>query len=96
MYDLHPPQVFVHKRVFKNKKAIARFERMLGGLKNPSYEEVDESDTARIIEAAGAHEDLPVQSGRVRQGIEKLAADPIMLFNTFVWNPDEIQQATHG
>ena len=37
MYDLNPPHVFVHKRVFANKKATARLERMLQGLKNPPY-----------------------------------------------------------
>ena len=92
MYDLNPPHVFVHKRVFANKKATARLERMLQGLKTPPYEEVDESDTERIIEASGAREELPVQSGRVRQGIEKLSSDPIMLFNTFVWNPDDVKK----
>jgi len=56
MYDLNPPRVFVHKRVFENKKATDRLERMLQGLKNPSYEEVDESDTERIIAASGARE----------------------------------------
>ena len=91
MYDLNPPRVFVHKRVFENEKATARLERMLQGLKNPAYEEVDESDTEKVIAASGAREELPVQSGRVRQGIEKLASDPIMLFNTFVWNPDDVK-----
>ena len=32
MYDLNPPQVFVHKRVYENEKATARLERMLKGL----------------------------------------------------------------
>ena len=86
MYSLDPPRVFVHKRVFRNKKATDRLERMLQGLGNPGYEEVDENDTNRVIDASGAREDLPVQSGRVRQGIEKLHSDPVMLFNTFSWD----------
>lgn len=89
MYELHPPQVFVHKRVYENKLATGRMERMMAALGSPSFEEVDENDTDRVIEAAGAREELPVQSGRVRQGIEKLATDPVMLFNTFVWDPDK-------
>ena len=46
MYDLHPPHVFVHKRVYENKKATIRMERMLQKLGNPSFEEVDENDAA--------------------------------------------------
>ena len=90
MYELHPPRVFVHKRVYDNPKAVARMERMLPGLGNPTLEEVDVKDTEKVIEAAGAREDLPVQSGRVRQGIEKNAHDPVMLFNTFVWDPTKV------
>ncbi|MEW6357142.1 MAG: radical SAM protein [Planctomycetota bacterium] len=91
MYDLNPPRVFVHKRVYENPKAVARMERMLKGLKNPPIEEVDESDTDRIVEAARAADDLPVQSGRVRQGIEKINRDPVFIFNTYVWDPAKIK-----
>ena len=90
MYNLDPPQVFVHRRVYENKKATARMERMLEKLGNPPFEEVGENDADKVIEAAGARDDLPVQSGRVRQGIEKIINDPIMLFNTFVWDPDKV------
>ena len=86
MYDLHPPHVFVHKRVYGNEQAVARLERMLSALGDPPVEEVEDGDGDKVIEAAGTREDLPVQSGRVRQGIEKLATDPVFLFNTFVWD----------
>ncbi len=88
MVPLNPRQVFVHRRVYKNKPAVARLERMLKALGNPRIEEIDVGDADRVIEASGAREDLPVQSGRVRQGIEKHAHDPIMLFNTFVWDDE--------
>jgi len=91
MYDLHPPQVFVHKRVYENGQAVVRLQRMLQGLGNPPFEEVDAGDTDKVIEAAGVGGDLPVQSGRVRQGIEKKPNDPIFLFNTFVWDPDKVE-----
>ena len=90
MYDLNPPKVFVHKRVYENKQAVVRLERMLAGLGNPPFEDVEESDTEKVIEASGARDDLPVQSGRVRQGIEKIGTDPVFLFNTYVWDPDKI------
>ena len=87
MYDLDPPEVFVHKRVYENEKATARLERMLKGLGNPPFEEVDESDVDKVIEASGATEDL----SRVWTGIEKITDDPIFLFNTHVWDPDKIK-----
>ena len=91
MYDLNPPKVFVHKRVYENENATTHLERMLNALGNPPFEEVDESDADKVIEASGASEDLPVQSSRVRQGIEKIIDDPIMLFNTYVWDPDKVK-----
>ena len=91
MYDLNPPRVFVHKRVYENPKAVARMERMLEGLGNPPTEDVDEKDTDRVLQACGITEDLPVQSGRVRQGIEKIDRDPSFIFNTFVWDDSKIK-----
>ncbi|MBM4084667.1 MAG: hypothetical protein FJ272_07750 [Planctomycetes bacterium] len=94
MYDLKPPHVFVHKRVYENPKAVARLGRMLKSLGNPPIEEVDENDTEKVIEASGASEALAVQSGRVRQGIEKIDRDPVFLFNTYVWDPAKIKPVT--
>ena len=91
MYDLNPPAVFVHKRVYDDPKATARLERMLAALGNPSFEEVEVADTDKVIEASGATDDLVVRSGRVRIGIEKRDHDPVFLFNTFVWDPDKIE-----
>lgn len=92
MYDLKPRHVFVHKRVYEDELAVKRLERMLNGLGNPPFDEVDENDTDKVIEAAGASDDLPVQSGRVRQGIEKHTSDPVFLFNTYVWDPEKVKK----
>lgn len=94
MYDLNPKAVFVHKRVYENPRATARLERMLAGLGNPAFEVIDENDTDKVIEASGASEDLPVQSSRVRQGIQKIEQDPVFLFNTFVWDPAKRKPVT--
>jgi len=94
MYKLSPGQVFVHERVYANPKATARLERMLAGLGQPPFEVIGVDDADRVIEAAGASEELPVQSQRVRQGIEKIDADPVFVFNTFVWEPDKIRPAS--
>ena len=87
MYQLRPPRVFVHKRVYENPQALARLERMLEGLGNPPFDEVDVADTDEVIEASGAHEDIQIRSGRARMGVDPPAEDPIFLFNTYVWDP---------
>lgn len=91
MYDLNPPRVFVHKRVYENPQAVVRLERMLEGLGNPPFDEVDVADTAAVVEASGAEEGFQVRSNRARMGVEKSEADPIFLFNTYVWDPDRIK-----
>ena len=91
MYDLNPPRVFVHKRVYENPQAVTRLERMLEGLGNPPFDEVEEADTPEVIAASGALEETLVRSGRVRQGVEKVRTDPIFLFNTYVWDPDKVK-----
>ncbi len=91
MYDLNPPRVFVHRRVYENPQAVVRLERMLGGLGNPSFDEVDESDTPEVIAASGALEEAQIRSNRVRQGVQKVGTDPVFLFNTHVWDPGKIK-----
>ncbi len=91
MYDLHPPHIYVHKRVLNNPRALARMERMLVGLGNPDVQEVDITDTEKVVEASGASDDLPVQSNRVRMGIQKLDQDPVFIFNTYVWDQTQRQ-----
>ncbi|MBI2440195.1 MAG: hypothetical protein HYV35_02370 [Lentisphaerae bacterium] len=88
MYDLHPAQVFVHKRVYANPLALARLDRMLGALGHPPVQVVDERDTDRIIEAVGVGDSQAEQCPRWRQGVEKRAEDPAFLFNTFVWDEE--------
>ena len=87
MYELHPPHVFVHRRVYANPQAVARLERMLDALGNPPVDEVDEGDTDRVIELTEPPEAAEAANGKVRHGPERAAAEPSMLFNTFVWDP---------
>lgn len=94
MYDMNPPRVFVHKRVYQNPQAVVRLERMLEGLGNPDFEEVDETDTHEVVAASGALDEVEVRSSRVRQGVQKIGSDPIFLFNTYVWDPDKIKPLT--
>ena len=87
MYNLHPPHIFVHERVYRNPKAVARMERMLAALENPPPVEVVSSDeTDRIMEAAGVDDGILTVSARNRQGVARDEADPVILFNTFAWD----------
>lgn len=83
---MNAPYIFLHKRVYENAKVTRILERMLRGLGYPGFEEVGDDDLWRVAESAGMSEAQPVMSGRVRQGIEKRSDDPVLLFNTFVWD----------
>ena len=91
MYNLHPPHLFVHRRVYDNPRAVARMQRILAAVGNPPVQEVDTADTDRVLALAGPPEAAPLISGRMRHGIERRDADPSFLFNTFVW--DESKRA---
>jgi len=97
MYDLNPKAVYAHERVFENPQAVARMERMLDalGVSLSSVPRVSMADLDEIIETAGAIESVAAPEtvkaghGRVRQGILKLGHDPVIVFNTFVWDPEQ-------
>ena len=91
MYHLEPPHVFVHKRVYRNPRALARLERMLSALGDPETIEVDVGDADRVLDLAGPRPETGPMSGSVRMGLDRRDEDPAFLFNTFVW--DEAQRA---
>ncbi len=86
MYTLKPPAVFVHKRVFRNANAVKRLERMLKAMGEPPIEEVEASDTEMIVECAGIGRKCPAWSGDLMNGFLKPQGDPVIVFNTFVWD----------
>jgi len=91
MYTLKPPSVFVHRRVYRNPKAVERLERMLKAMGDPPVEEVDTADTEMIVERAGIGADCPAWSDDLMNGFLKPQGDPVILFNTFVWDESERQ-----
>lgn len=101
MYDIDPKAVFAHERVFENPRAVARMRRMLGamGIEEKDVPVVGMRDVDRILEVAGATDDVAGERvlagghGRVRQGVLKLENDPVIVFNTFVWDPAQRAEA---
>ena len=91
MYSLKPPAIFCHKRVYQNASAVRRMERMLKAMGNPPVEDVEASDTERIVERAGIGADCPAWSNDLMNGFLKPQGDPVIVFNTFVWNESERQ-----
>ena len=87
MYDLKPSRIYVHRRVYRDPLAVARMERMLAALGNPSVVDVDERDTDRILDECGPPPGIPITTHGVAQGVEKRGEDPALLFNTFEWDP---------
>lgn len=86
MYDLKPPRVFVHKRVYDSPPAVARMERMLAAMGHPATEDVDTDDTDRVLQAAGMDAFPENLAARARQGVLQPTEDPLLLFNTFAWD----------
>ncbi len=97
MYDIRPRGIYAHERVFRNPQAVARMERMLGalGVSSDEVPVVNLDDLDDIIATAQATEDIASPDvlrgghGRVRQGYLKLEHDPVLVFNTFVWDESE-------
>lgn len=102
MYDLKPKGVFAHKRVFDNPRAVARMQRMLDalGIREADVPRVDMKDLDTILEAAGIREELATEDvirgghGRFRQGHKRDTGDPVIVFNTFVWDESEWETPT--
>ena len=97
MYDLSPKAIYAHRRVFDNPLAAARMERMLGAIGVAvddvpvvDLDDIDEINaTAQATEEIASPEVLRGGHGRVRQGYLKLDHDPVLVFNTFVWDKSE-------
>ena len=85
MYELHPPRVFVHKRVHRNRLAVKRMEPMLQGLGNPPTEDVAEADADGVPAAAGLDFHTPPGTRGLQGGVQ-LNPEPVFLFNTFAWD----------
>ncbi|MFP4028750.1 MAG: spore photoproduct lyase family protein [Candidatus Brocadiia bacterium] len=101
MYSLNPRAVFAHERVFDNPRALERMDRMLDalGMDRNEVPTVNIADVPDILEVAGVDENLASERnleaghGRIRQGLLKVEDDPVMVFNTFVWDEDERLEA---
>lgn len=92
MYTLMPPAIFVHKRVYRNAKAVVRLERLLKAMGSPPVEDVETADTEMIVERAGIGRACAVQSNDLMNGFLKPQGDPVIVFNTFEW--DEARRQT--
>lgn len=97
MYDLQPAAVFAHERVFDDPRAVERMDRMLDALDmtRADVPVVDLDDLDEVLEAAGATEEVVTEEliegghGRLRMGHFEFSADPVLVFNTFVWDESE-------
>lgn len=97
MYDLTPRAVYAHRRVYDNPEAVRRMERMLEALDiDPAdVPTVGMEDVPEILQTAGVEDDFATERvlsaghGRVRQGLQKLQQDPVLVFNTFVWDEQD-------
>ncbi|MCC7493829.1 MAG: hypothetical protein IT204_15850 [Fimbriimonadaceae bacterium] len=96
MYDLKPRGLFAHRRLFEVPAAVRRMERMLAAMgKSPAdVTVIDHTDMAQVAEVANATDAIATDDivrgghGRFRQGRDRRDEDPVLVFNTFEWDPD--------
>lgn len=86
MYSLKPPAIFVHKRVYRNKNAVNRLQRMLKAMGDPPVEDVETTDVGAIVDRAGIGASCPAWSDDLMNGFLRPQGDPVIVFNTFVWD----------
>jgi spore photoproduct lyase len=66
-------------------------ERLLRAMGDPPVVDVEASDTERIVEQAGIGADCPAWSDDLMNGFLKPQGDPVIVFNTFVWDESKRQ-----
>ncbi|MFC1718589.1 radical SAM protein [Candidatus Poribacteria bacterium] len=84
MIQMNPPKVYVHKSVYDSELTRERFHRMM---KNIQADEVNIVDDAGLEEAVNANNWLEMASKRT--GAIERQSDPILIFNTFRFLPEE-------
>ncbi len=89
MYKMKPPHVYVHRRVYKNPRAVVRLERMLEALGNPPTREITSADAAEVIAEAGPPSSIEPMDNSVRMGLDPNIRDPSLIFNTFAWEESD-------
>ena len=86
MYEIHPPDVFIHERALATPDRRARVARMLRQVRCSQEPKI--VDDKRLNEISVTN-DWPAKSA-LRTGQWKLSDDPVLIFNAFTWDtPDE-------
>ena len=88
MVKMKPPKVYVHKRVFDSEPPKRRFDRMMGSIQAGETHLVDDAALEGVVRASGWR-----TTGSKRTGEIKRKSDPIIVFNTFRFLPEEESRA---
>ena len=81
MYPIRPRNVYVHRSVLGKPEAVARMERMMGGIEPDEPPTVVDDDALAAISRA-KHWD---RVRRRRTGQDKRTRDPDVIFHTWAW-----------
>lgn len=89
MYTIKPPDVYVTERVFRNKPAVERMNRMMAHIECEEQPiVVSDAELSEIVKQKGWLKSVE------QSGVIKRTGDPTIIFNTFAWySPEEEREA---
>lgn len=90
MYIIHPPAVYIHRRVTEDRRCLDRVERLLSGIRCEAEPVV--VDDAGLNDVCAAHNWSAL--AHLRTGETGRSGDPVVIFNTFAWQSEDERKAT--
>ncbi|MBD3183619.1 hypothetical protein GF312_15115 [Candidatus Poribacteria bacterium] len=84
MLNMKPPRIYIHKSVYDDEKAIRRLDRIMTCIQTDNIDIVNDENLAFAVE-----ENNWLDMSSKRTGELKRENDPIMIFNTFRFLPEE-------
>jgi spore photoproduct lyase len=84
MVKMKPPKVYVHKRVYESELSKNRLDRMMESIETDDLQLVDDVSLEEAVKVNGW-----LQLAGKRTGEIKRKSDPIIVFNTFRFLPNE-------
>ena len=81
---MKPPKVYIHKRVYESKLARKRLDRMMENIETGDVQLVDDASLEEAVKTNKWREQAGKRTGDINRKF-----DPIIVFNTFRFLPEE-------
>ena len=84
MVKMNPPEVYIHASVYENQAAKDRLQRLMAAVKADHVRIVDDEGLAQVVDDHGWSGLSPKRTGEIDR-----RTDPILVFNTFRFLPED-------